>query len=231
MAADQKAALEDVRRQVEKVRGQVEEIRYRVERTARVENSSSQLKALEERLAAIERRLTRYAEPSLPPPAETRPPGSLEPQPVSPEEQGPPTAAKASTEEMALALEPSVAQDEYRTALQAMGDKQFDKAIQLFRSFVRKYPRSQMADDASYWIGESYYAQRKYYEAILSYNDVLRDYERGDRAPAALLRQASAFAELGNKIDARVTLQTLIRKYPNTAEAEQAKETLQTPGG
>ena len=229
VAANQNVALEDVRRQIEKVQGEIEEIRHYLQRATRERDISSQLKPLEERVAAIERRLTRYAQPS-PAPAQTEPSGPTELQLALPGEEVPPTAEKVSREEIALASEPSVVQDEYRTALQAMRDQQFDKAIQLFRGFARKYPRSQMADDASYWIGESYYAQAKYYEAILAYNDVLRDYERGDKAPAALLRQASAFSELGNKIDARVTLQTLIRKYPTAAEAEKAKETLQTPG-
>lgn len=231
LAADQKAALEDIRRQIEKVQGEVEEVRYRLERAAKNRGpSSSQLKALEERVAALERQPA-WRAGSFSPPIEGGLPGSPELQPALPRGEALPAAGGMPRKEMPLALEPAEVQDEYRVALQAMRDQQFDKAIQLFRGFVQKYPRSQMADDARYWIGECYYAQRKYYEAILAYNDVLRDYEHGDKAPAALLRQASAFTELGNKIDARVTLQTLIRRYPNTPEAEQAKGTLQTLGG
>lgn len=234
LVADQKAALEDTRRQVEKVRGEVEEIRHHLERAARRAAPSSQpaqspqLKALEERVTTLERWFAWRTESPSPLTGEK---GAELPQPVPPEEKAVPAAKGVSREEAALALEPLAAQEEYRAALRAMREQQFDKAIQAFRSFAQKYPRSEMADDARYWIGECYYAQRKYYEAILAYNDVLRDYEHGDRVPAALLRQASAFTELGNKIDARVTLQTLIRRYPGTPEAEEAKKTLQTLGG
>jgi len=231
LVADQRAALEGVRQQVEKVRGDLEEIRHHLQRVAKSKGPSfSQFETLEKRVAAIEGRPTQYQYPEPPfPGEEAESPGQPEFPPVLPAEEPPPTV-ELTPEDRDLALEPVAVQDEYRLAWQAMTDGQFDKAIRLFRSFVRKYSRSRVADDALYRIGECHYAQRKYYDAILAYNDVLRDYGRGDRASAALLRQAFAFNELGNKIDARVTLKTLIRRYPNTAEAEQAKETLQTLG-
>ena len=42
--------------------------------------------------------------------------------------------------------------------------------------------------------------------------------------PAALLKQGFAFAELGDKVDARLILQELIARYPEAPEATKAKE-------
>jgi tol-pal system protein YbgF len=128
-----------------------------------------------------------------------------------------------------LAKEPLEAQDEYKLALQALRGQQYDKAVQQFRSFQRKYPTSAMADDAQYWIGESYFTQKDYNRAILEFNDVLR-YRRGNRVPAALLRQAQAFLEIGDRTDARLILQKVVNDHPNSEQAREAKELLPTLG-
>ena len=44
--------------------------------------------------------------------------------------------------------------------------------------------------------------------------------------PAALLKQGYAFANLGEKGNARLILKELIRKYPGTSEAKIAAEKL-----
>ena len=53
-------------------------------------------------------------------------------------------------------------------------------------------------------------------------------YPQAERVPAALLRQGSAFAELGEKLNARLVLQELLEKYPNSAEAPRAKQRLKS---
>ncbi|HJY83065.1 MAG TPA: tetratricopeptide repeat protein, partial [Candidatus Binatia bacterium] len=83
--------------------------------------------------------------------------------------------------------------------------------------------------DAQYLIGESYFDQKDYNRAILEFNDVLK-YRRGDKIPAALLRQAQAFLEIGDRTDARLILQKLINDYPNSEQAKEAKDRLQTLG-
>ena len=136
---------------------------------------------------------------------------------------------RGSNEESALAKETPEVQDEYKAGLKAFQEQQYDKAIQQFRSFQRKYPNSEMADDAQYWIGESYFRQRDFNRAILEFNDVLK-YRRGDRVPAALLRQAQAFMEIGDKTDARLILQKLVNDHPKSVEAQEAKVRLQDLG-
>jgi tol-pal system protein YbgF len=132
-------------------------------------------------------------------------------------------------DEVSLAKEPFEAQEEYRVAWLALSNQQYDKAIQQFRTFQRKNPTSEMADDAQYWIGESYFTRRDYNRAILEFNDVLK-YRKGDKVPAALLRQSEAFVEIGDKTDARLILQKLINDYPNSRQAKDARERLQSLG-
>lgn len=241
--ADNKASLEDARREIAKVRGDVEEIRYRLDRLANERvGSGPQIKILEDRIAALEKQFRPREEAMTPPPTVTNElpplPQPAERPPVSRPGEPPPTSAALPPpsggpgvikEDPRLSKEPSEVQDEYKLALRALNDQQYDKAIQQFRNFQRKYPNSDMADDAQYLIGESYFDQKDYNRAILEFNDVLK-YRRGDKIPAALLRQAQAFLEIGDRTDARLILQKLINDYPNSEQAKEAKDRLQTLG-
>jgi TolA-binding protein len=69
---------------------------------------------------------------------------------------------------------------------------------------------------------------KEFDQAILEFDAVRRKYPNGDKVPAALLKQGFAFAELGDRVDARLILQELIERYPLSAEATKAKERLKT---
>jgi tol-pal system protein YbgF len=241
VVADNRTALDEVRREIQKVRGEVEEVRYRLDRAAKERvGTGPQLKLLEDRIAVLEKQLkARLAEPlpsAYQAPGATAPlpsaasPTEIAPNPIPTETGEDPVAPPpASKEELALAKETPEAQDEYKLGLRAYQEQQFDKSIQQFRSFQRKYPGSEMADDAQYWIGESYFNQRDFNRAILEFNDVLK-YRKGDRVPAALLRQAQAFLEIGDKTDARLILQKLLNDHPSSEQAQEAKTRLQALG-
>lgn len=239
--ADSKASTETVRREIEKIRGDVEELRYRLDRLAKARPANApQVQTLEDRIAALERQLAaKREEPPPPPPPQPAPPSpslapaspeipqtaAVTPPPLLP----PPVLSLPIDDEIALAKEPPEVQEEYRVAWQALHDQQYEKAVQQFRAFQRKNPTSEMADDAQYWIGESYFTRRDYNRAILEFNDVLK-YRKGDKVPAALLRQAQAFVEIGDKTDARLILQKLVNDYPNSKQAKDARERLQNLG-
>ncbi len=242
--ADSRAASEALRSELAKARGEIEELRHRVDRAARTRSAvSPQVRALEERIATLERQATvpREAPPpsvvppmsrprtpeAVPPPSPTETPqAAITPPPPPPP---PPSLALPPEDEVSLAKEPLEAQDEYRAAWQALADQRYTEAIQQFRTFQRKNPTSEMADDAQFWIGESYFTRRDHNRAILEFNEVLK-YRKGDKAPAALLRQAEAFVEIGDKTDARLILQKLINDYPNSRQVKDAREQLQSLG-
>jgi len=248
--ADSKATTDALRGEIDKVRGEVEELRHRLDRVAKARSATSpQLRTLEERMTALERQIT--VKPEEPPSAlplvglsptpprtseaglapvgtEGTPTAALPPIPPPPPPP-PPSLALPAEDEVALAKEPFEVQEEYRVSWLALSNQQYDKAIQQFRTFQRKNPTSEMADDAQYWIGESYFTRRDYNRAILEFNDVLK-YRKGDKVPAALLRQSEAFVEIGDKTDARLILQKLINDYPNSRQAKDARERLQSLG-
>ncbi len=114
----------------------------------------------------------------------------------------------------------------YREGLAQYQRGDYPKAIQSLRGFVNKDPKSDLVPAAHYWIAEAYFAQRRYNEAILAYNEILVAWPKSERVPATLLRQAAAFAEIGDQQDARLILQKLIADHPGTEEAASAKRKL-----
>ena len=120
---------------------------------------------------------------------------------------------------------------EYQQGLQSYARGDYQRSVQSLRNYVSRNPRDSLVPVAQYWIGEAYFSQGKYNESILAFNEILVTWPNSDRKPAALLRQADAFARTGDKIDARMILQKLIEEHPGSPEAAEAKEQLRVLGG
>ncbi|OGR10317.1 MAG: tol-pal system protein YbgF [Desulfobacula sp. GWF2_41_7] len=106
------------------------------------------------------------------------------------------------------------------------GDKANARAQ--FEEFIKKYPKSDNADNARFWIADSYFSEKWFEKAILEYQKVLEDYPKSNKTAAAKLKQGYAFAELGEKANARLILNELLKKHPDSNEAKFAKEKLKS---
>jgi tol-pal system protein YbgF len=133
----------------------------------------------------------------------------------------------AETTETSAAENDAVRRD-YETAWRAIEKKDYRIAISRFKEFLQKHPKSRLANNAQYWIGESHFALREFDQAILEFDAVRSRYPQGDKVPAALLKQGFAFAELGEKVNARLILQEVVEKYAQSPEAVQAKQRLKS---
>ncbi len=106
--------------------------------------------------------------------------------------------------------------------------EKYQETIVGFKNFLKKYPKSKLADNAAFWIGESYMALKQYEQAILAFQKVIKRYPRGNKVPNATLRQALAFYELNDKTSAKLLLRKLIKQYPKSNEAKIARNKLKT---
>jgi len=114
---------------------------------------------------------------------------------------------------------------DYDNAWRSFERKDFQVAAGRFREFVKKYPKSRLVANAQFWLGESHFGLKEFDKAIVAYDEVRR-FPQSDKGAAALLRQGFAFAELGEKLNARLVLQELVEKFPQSAEAPRAKQRL-----
>jgi tol-pal system protein YbgF len=92
-----------------------------------------------------------------------------------------------------------------------------------FQDYLRRSPGSDLSDNAQYWIGECYYAQRDFRRAIDELTLVDRDYPLGDKVPAALLKIGYSHLQLEEREEAKEVLRDLINRFPTSDEAAQAR--------
>lgn len=118
----------------------------------------------------------------------------------------------------------------YQAAYRDYQRGNFDLAIAGFKEFIAKYPKSDLADNSSYWIGECLYSQKKYREAIVQFDGVVKDYPRSEKVPSALLKKGYAYISLGEKAQGIVQLQYVVHEHPKSAEASKARDELRRLG-
>ena len=118
----------------------------------------------------------------------------------------------------------------YQSAYRDYGRGNYDLAIAGFREVVAKYPKSDLADNAAYWIGESLYSQKKYREAIAQFDSVVTTYPKSDKVASALLKKGYAYIQLNEKNMGIVQLQYVVHEHPKSPEAAKAREELKRLG-
>lgn len=116
----------------------------------------------------------------------------------------------------------------YLDAKKAFDEGRLEASRKGFEKLIASYPKSQHADNAQFWIGESYYLQKWYEKAILEYQKVIENYPSGNKVPAALLKQGISFLNIGETDNARLLLKELVAKHPGTNEAGIAKQKLES---
>ena len=105
-----------------------------------------------------------------------------------------------------------------------LSDGNYEGSRAKFKEYLSRYPKSAKANDATYWIAESYYREGQFEESILEYQRFIDTYPKDQRVPLAYLKQGMSLVEIGKQEEAKLFFQTLIDKYPNSDEARTAKE-------
>lgn len=124
------------------------------------------------------------------------------------------------------AAELAVSSDKlYQNAYMDYTKGNFDLAIMGFRQYLEKYPAGVLADSSQYWIGECFFSQNKYDQAIEEFKKVILDHVRSAKNPPAKLKIALALESLDKKEEALKLLDEVIAQYPDSEEAKAASET------
>lgn len=115
----------------------------------------------------------------------------------------------------------------YEAAFDLIKTKDFDKASQAFAAFLRKYPNSQYAGNAQYWLGEVNLAQGDLQGAGQAFARVSQAYPSHSKVPDSLFKLADVEQRLGNTQKARGILQQVIAQYPGSSAAQLSQRDLQ----
>lgn len=115
----------------------------------------------------------------------------------------------------------------YDAAFDLIKAKDFDKASQAFSAFLRKYPSSQYAGNAQYWLGEVNLAKGDLQGAGQAFAKVSQSYPKHPKVPDSLYKLADVERRLGHTDRVKPILQQVISQYPGTAAAQLAQRDLQ----
>lgn len=118
----------------------------------------------------------------------------------------------------------------YQAAYRDYQRGNFDLAIDGFRDFLDSNAKSELADNAAYWIGESLFSQKKYREAIAQFDAVVNNYPRSEKVPGALLKKGFAYINVGERAQGVVQLQYVLHEHPKSQEASLARQKLKQLG-
>ena len=114
--------------------------------------------------------------------------------------------------------------DNYQAAFELLKEQRYEPAAMAFQQFLVSYPDSQLADNAQYWLAESYYVTQKYDEALGEFQIVIRKYPASRKVPDALLKVGYCNYELKRWKEARRALGTVQADYPDTTAARLAEQ-------
>ena len=168
--------------------------------------------------------------PKPAPPKTSSVPATPQPQPPAPAPVAPAVPAPSSPGD-----EPAPSES-LSPATQALYDRgytlfnqgHFVDAEASFQRFLQANPGSELADNAQYGVGECYFAQSKFDSAAVEYARVEQIAPQGDKVPAALYKLALSQEKLGQTAQSKKTLEALVQRFPQSGEAQLARERLGT---
>jgi len=197
--------LDQLQSQTQELRGQIETLRFESENAG---NRQRQLYLdVDQRLQAIEQNQARLSEP---------PPVAV----VDPTER----PAEPAIERPVLA---GSDQDNYQAAFDLLKNGQYMQSAEAFRNFLLVFPSSPLADNAQYWLAETYYVQRQFTTALPAFQLVVDGYPNSVKLPDALLKIGFCNYELKAWSDARAALERVVREFPDTTAARLATQRLE----
>jgi tol-pal system protein YbgF len=114
----------------------------------------------------------------------------------------------------------------YETAFADYAAGQWSLALQGFDTFLKTFPKSEMADDAQFYIGETHYASGRHADAIAAYNAVIQTYPSSNSTPLAYYKRGLAQERMEQIEAARASWEFVIKNYPDSEAGRLAKQSL-----
>lgn len=208
MFADQKLLIDNIADGVRVIR-------------ERTDDTNVRIASLREELEALRTTVQAIQQMALaPPPAPVDPSVPLDPNapPPVPVPAQPPAALPSSA-----GLSPTRL---YETARADYFAGQWNSAISGFEAFLRAFPRSEQADDAQLYIGETHYAQNQWAQAVMAYTQAIESYPGTNSVPIAYYKRGLAQQQLEQVDAARASWEAAAKMFPDSDAGRLAKQNL-----
>ena len=136
--------------------------------------------------------------------------------------------ATPDTQAREMVDSPEAEKAAYDDAFQSLKDLKYADAAAQFQTFLQQYPGSEYADNAQYWLGESYYVTRNYDIALEAFQGLLSKYPNSPKVPDGLLKIGYTHYELKQWDLARAALEQVQQQYEGTTLARLAGSRLRS---
>jgi len=113
-------------------------------------------------------------------------------------------------------------------AEEVLKKEELEEGRALLNEFLRKWPKDSAAGEVHFKLGESYFAQKHYREALYEYAKIIEGFPKTPSAPLTYLRSYECFKQLKKLPEAKLALQELVRVYPKSTEAKKAADLLKS---
>ncbi len=111
----------------------------------------------------------------------------------------------------------------YDTAFAALREGRYAESARRFSGFLQQFPNGDLADNATYWLGESYYVTQNYRIALDTFKTLLDRFPQSAKAADALLKLGYCHYELQEWSQAEAALNQVVQRYPDTTVARLAQ--------
>jgi tol-pal system protein YbgF len=114
----------------------------------------------------------------------------------------------------------------YEGGLGLLKEGRAAEALTAFDAFISSHPDSDNLPEAHFWAGTAALQSKNIAAASKHFNTVLGRWPKSAVAPDSMLGLANGQLAIGDRRNARQTLQTLIDRYPSSNAAKTAKQHL-----
>lgn len=118
--------------------------------------------------------------------------------------------------EARLTLPEGSVKDQYDFALSYLRKGEYASAEKLFQTFLGLHPAHELAGNAQYWLGETFYVRQNYPEAAQAFLTGFQKYPQGAKGPDNLLKLGLSLAAMGQTEAACSAYAELKNRYPNS---------------
>lgn len=119
--------------------------------------------------------------------------------------------------------QPGTPESEYEAAYTLLKGKDYKSAQTAFAAFLKANPNHDLAGNAQYWLGETYYSQKDYKNAAKAFAEGYQKHRRAPKAADNLLKLGLSLQALDKKEDACVTFQQFKKEYQDASSSLKAR--------
>jgi tol-pal system protein YbgF len=118
----------------------------------------------------------------------------------------------------------------YSSGYRDLNAGKYELARSEFQDYLKYFGTTDLASNAQFYVGESYYMEKNYQQAVSEYDKLLTNYPKSFKLAPGRLRKGLALIELGQKTAGVRELREVVKRFPGSEEDRRARARLKELG-